>query len=169
MVISSLQVQAAAVMAGTYSSLLDACTTQWTADEGKSRTSCCMQVKGKDSRHVSDAVLKPQRKDTTQVAWAGHAPSMLDGLLDRPTSCPPGARSPEARPCSPRVGGPKGSLPRTGSLAGHVGALTLQGKRPSPELVSPLHVSSDAFQVSKRACMAPFAQSPRHAEVCIQP
>ena len=104
-----------------------------------------MQVKGEDSPPASDAALGPQREGAARVAWAGQGPGTPGGLLDRPTSCPPGARSSAARPCSPGVGGPRGNLPRTGSLAGHVGALTLHGKRPSRELVRLLLITSDAF------------------------
>ena len=95
-----------------------------------------MQVKGEDS---------PRAAQAARVAGAGQGLGMPGGQPDRPTSCPPGARSPAVRPCSPGVGGPRGNLPRTGSLAGHVGALTLHGKRPSPELVRLLLIHSNAI------------------------
>ena len=102
-----------------------------------------MQVEGEDFPRASDAARGSQCEDAAGGAWAGQGLGMPGRLLDRPTSCPPGARSPAARPCSPGVGGPRGNLPRTGSLAGHVGALTLQGKRPSPELVCSLLIRLD--------------------------
>ena len=73
-----------------------------------------MQSKGKDSPRASDAARGPQREDAARVAWAGQGPGTLSGLLDRPTSCPPRARSPDARPCSPRVGGPRGKPAQNG-------------------------------------------------------
>ncbi|CAK0732231.1 hypothetical protein CVIRNUC_000102 [Coccomyxa viridis] len=108
-----------------------------------------MKAMAKDPPCASDAPLGPQRKDAAQVAWAGQGSDMLGRPLDRPTSCPPGARSPAARPCSPDVGGPRGNLPRTGSLAGHVMALTLHGKRPSPELAADHVMDARRFEMSQ--------------------
>ena len=140
-----LQSQSAAVIASTAYSFPDLHTDPQSAIVMKAKHHRCMQVMAKDPPCASDAPLGPQRKDAAQVAWAGQGSGMLGRPLDRPTSCPPGARSPAARPCSPDVGGHRGNLPRTGSLAGHVGALTLHGKRPSPELVRLLPIPLDAL------------------------